>query len=143
MRAYPAILTIEKGGTAVNVSFPDVPEALTFGQDRDEALRQAVEALEAGLSFYIDRREALPKSSKARRGMALVTLSALGEAKASLYDAMRQKRIGKAELARRLGCHLPQIDRLIDLSHASKLEQVERALAALGKKLIVEVAEAA
>lgn len=143
MRGYPAILTKEESGGAVNVVFPDVPEALTFGMDRAQALRQAVEALESGLSFYVERRQPLPKPGKVKRGMVFVPLSALGAAKAALYEAMLDKRLSKSALARKLNCHLPQIDRLIDLSHASKLEQVERALLALGKRLVVDVAEAA
>lgn len=143
MRVYPAILTREPDGKAINVAFPDVPEALTFGATRAEAMRHAVDALESGLSFYVERRLPLPKPSRIRKGMVAIPLSALGMAKVALYEAMREKDIGKAALARRLGCHLPQIDRLLDLVHASKLEQVEKALAALGKRLILDVAEAA
>ena len=36
--AYPCVLTPEKNG-GYSVSFPNVPEALTCGDDRDEALR--------------------------------------------------------------------------------------------------------
>jgi antitoxin HicB len=49
----------------------------------------------------------------------------------------------KAALARKLGWHLPQIDRVLDLRHASRLDQVEAALAALGRELHVEVRPAA
>ncbi len=35
--------------------------------------------------------------------------------------------IHKAELARRFGWHMPQVDRLFDLRHASKLDQIEAA----------------
>jgi hypothetical protein len=38
---------------------------------------------------------------------------------------------------------LPQVNRVLDLRHASKMEQVETALAALGPRLIVDVAKAA
>ena len=75
--------------------------------------------------------------------MKLVTLPALAEAKIGLYAAMRAAGVGKAELARRLNCHLPQIDRLLDLTHSSRLEQLEGALRALGKQLSVEIIEAA
>ena len=46
---YPVILT--QDGATVLVTFPDVPEAITFGADEDEALLQAVDALETALSF--------------------------------------------------------------------------------------------
>ena len=53
---------------------------------------------------------------------------------------MRDQGVGRAELARRLRWHLPQVVRVLDLRHASKMEQVETALAALGLRLIVDVA---
>ncbi len=56
---------------------------------------------------------------------------------------MRAADVGKAELARRLNCHLPQIDRLLDLAHASRLDQLEQAFAALGKRLEVAIQDAA
>ena len=73
----------------------------------------------------------------------MVPRSALGMAKAALYEAMREQSVGRAELARRLRWHLPQVNRALDLRHASKMEQVEAALAALGLRLIVDVARAA
>jgi antitoxin HicB len=60
-----------------------------------------------------------------------------------LYRAMRERGVRKADLARRLGWHGPQIDRLLDLNHASRLDQIEAALAALGKRLTLDLADAA
>jgi antitoxin HicB len=60
-----------------------------------------------------------------------------------LYDAMHEQGVGRAELARRLRWHLPQVSRVLDLRHASRMEHVEAALAALGLRLIVDVARAA
>jgi antitoxin HicB len=45
----------------------------------------------------------------------------------------------KSELPRRLGWHLPQVDRVFDLLHASKIEQIEAAAGVLGKRVLVEV----
>jgi antitoxin HicB len=73
----------------------------------------------------------------------MVPLSALGMAKTALYDAMREQGVGRAELARRLRWHLPQIGHLLDLRHASRMEHVEAALAGLGLRLIINVARAA
>jgi antitoxin HicB len=139
---YPAILEPDDNGT-IRVSFRDVPEAHTFGDDEAEALLHAVDALETALSFYVDARKSLPRPSAAKRGERFVALSALGAAKAALYETMRAQGVGKAELARRLNVHLPQVDRILDLCHASKLEQVETALAVLGKRLVVTIADAA
>ena len=134
---YPVTLTPD--GDTVLVSFVDVPEALTFGADEDEALLQAIDALETALSFYVEARKALPPVSKAKRGQRTVRPSALESAKLGVYQAMTEQGIKKAELARRLGWHMPQVDRLFNLRHASRLDQIEAAARALGRQLEVRV----
>ena len=134
---YPVTLTPD--GDTVLVTFADVPEALTFGADEDEALLQAVDALETALSLYVDARKPLPAPSKAKRGQHTVRPSAREGAKLGVYQAMTEQGIKKSELARRLGWHMPQIDRLFDLRHASRLDQIEAAARALGRQLDVRV----
>lgn len=135
---YPVTLTPD--GDTVLVTFADVPEAITFGADEDEALLNAVDALETGLSFYVDARKPLPAVSLPAAGQKTVRPSALECAKLGVYQAMTEQGIKKAELARRLGWHMPQVDRLFDLRHASKLDQIEAAAAALGRHIEVRVA---
>jgi antitoxin HicB len=142
MLRYPVRLSRDTNGTIL-VDFPDVPEAHTFGEDEDEALMQAVDALESALSMYIDDRRDIAKPSPVKRRGKFVTVPALTEAKLALYSAMRAQRVGKAELARRLNCHLPQVDRLLDLLHSSRLDQLESAFRALGKRITIVVEEAA
>jgi antitoxin HicB len=139
--AFPADLVPDDG--AISIIFPDVPEAHSFGDTRAEALFHAVDALETALSFYVENRKPLPKAGKPKRGQVLVEVSPLAHAKLALYETMRARKVGKAELARRLDCHLMQIDRLLDLCHASKLEQVAKALAVLGKRIVIDVRDAA
>ena len=136
---YPVRLARQAEGGIV-VTFPDVPEAITQGEDEDEALLVAVDALETALSFYVEARRALPAASPARKGQRTVQPSALECAKLGVYRAMMDQGIKKAELARRLGWHMPQIDRLFDLRHASRLDQIEAAARALGKHIEVRVA---
>ncbi len=138
MLDYPAILEAQPEGGFV-VTFPDVPEAITQGEDEDEALMYAVDALETGLSFYVDARKPLPVPSKAKRGQRLVRPSALECAKLGVYRAMTDQGIKKAELARRLGWHMPQVDRLFDLKHASRMDQLELAARVLGRHVSVSV----
>jgi len=135
---YPVTLTPD--GDAVLVSFVDVPAAITFGANENEALLQAVDALEAALSFYVDARKPLPVASKAKRGQHTVRPSALDGAKLGVYQAMTEQGIKKSELARRLGWHMPQVDRLFDLRHASRLDQIEAVARVLGRRLEVRVA---
>ena len=132
---YPVHLeAAEEGGFVV--TFPDVPEAITQGEDEDEALLQAVDALETALSFYIDDRRPLPTPSAAA-GRPIVRPSALESAKLALYAEMNTQGIRKSELARRLGWRPPQVDRLFDLRHASRFDQIEAAARALGRRVNV------
>ncbi len=136
-------VTLEREKGLVNVYFPDVPGVQTFGDDEQEALTRAVDALETMFMGLIECREDIPRPRTPKRGEKTVALPALTTAKLELYQAMRAAGVGKAELARRLNCHLPQIDRLLDLSHASRLDQLEQAFAALGKRLEVAILNAA
>jgi antitoxin HicB len=138
MLDYPVILEAQPEGGFV-VTFPDVPEAITQGEDVDEALMYAIDALESALSFYVDDRKSLPKPSKPKRGQRTVRPTALECAKLGVYQAMMEQGIRKSELARRLGWHMPQVDRLFDLKHASRLDQIEAAARALGRHIEVSV----
>ena len=135
---YPVTLTPDEGTEMV--TFTDVPEAITFGMDEDEALLQAVDALESALTFYIEDRKLLPSPSKPKKAQKTVRPSALECGKLGVYQAMTEQGIKKSELARRLGWHMPQIDRLFDLRHASKLDQIEAAASALGKHVKLQMA---
>ena len=141
MLRYQVKLSKDTNGTML-VRIPAVPEAHTFGEDRAEALVRAVDAIETVFMAYIADRRDIPPSTTSKRG-DFVTLPALTESKLALYTAMRTAKIGKAELARRLNWHLPQVDRLLDLRHASRLDQLEAAFRVLGKCLSVEIREAA
>src|SRR5712675_1041425 len=115
MLQYPVTLSKENG--KVLVSFPGFPNVHTYGDDEAEALDRAVDALETMLAAMIDDKEDIPAAKAVKRGK-FITLPALSAAKVELYRQMRAAGVGKAELARRLQCHLPQIDRLLDLGHA-------------------------
>lgn len=138
MFKYPVTLT--KDGSNFLVTFKDIPEVITFGKNEEAALENAVDALETGLSFYVDARKPLPKPSKAKRGQKIISPSALESAKLGVYQAMMDQGIKKAELARRLGWHMPQIDRLFDLKHSSKFDQIEAAATVLGCHIEITVA---
>lgn len=140
MRQYRVKLT--KDDDVILVSVPAVPIARTFGEGRPDALRHASDAIETAFIGYMKDGQPIPTGNCAGRG-DYVTLPALAEAKIGLYEAMRVAKVGKAELGRRLGCHLSQIDRLLDLRHASRLDQLEKGLRALGKTLEIKISTAA
>ena len=138
MLNYPITLTPDTNGTFL-VGFPDFPEANSVGDDKDDALRNAINALETALSIYFDERRPVPLPSAADTGDAVVALPALETAKVLLWNEMFAQKLRKADLARMLDVHTPQVDRLFDLGHSSKIEFVEQAAKALGKSLNVSL----
>jgi antitoxin HicB len=135
---YPVALQAQDGGGFV-VTFPDIPEAVTQGEDEEEALLYAIDALETALSIYVDARKPLPIPSKPKRGQRVVHPSALESAKLAIYSEMVEQGVRKSDLARKLGWHLPQVDRLLDLTHATRMEHLESAAKVLGKELRLSV----
>ena len=61
----------------------------------------------------------------------------------AIYQAMRDRGVSQVELARRLDCDPKDVRRLLDLMHRSRLDRLEAALRALGKRLVLEVQDAA
>ena len=140
--AYPAILVRAREGGFL-ISYPDVPEALTQGDDLAESLVRAVDALETALEFYTDAGKPLPRPSVPKKGQFLVRPPALSCMKLAVYSAMVTQQLRKTDLARRLGWHLMQVDRLLDLRHSSRVDQVETALVSLGRRLSIRVLSSA
>jgi antitoxin HicB len=142
MYRYPVKLTPDDNGTIL-VTFPDVPEAVTFGGTRRDALKRAAQALEAALKIYIDDRKEVPIPRATRRHGPLVVLPVLSAAKVALYQAMRSEGVSAAELGTRLKRPHSHVSRLLDLNAPSSLDQIESALAALGKRIDLVIRDAA
>src|SRR5437868_6510409 len=142
MLSYPVKLTPDDNGTIL-VTAPDLPEVSTFGADKADALVRAADAIATALKGRIRAREAIPAASAPRRGQRRVRLPAIVATKLELYRAMIETRTRKADLARKLGVHAPQIDRLLDLDHKSQLEQIEAAAKAIGREFHIELRPAA
>ena len=134
MLSYP--ISVRKDGDAYLATSVDFPELTTFGDTKDEALLNAVGALEEAVAARIAHKEAVPRPSQGHNRVALPTLSAL---KVLLYQRARTMGVSKAELARRMRVHPPQVDRLFDLNHASRLDQIDAAMDCLGARVAVAV----
>lgn len=139
--AYPARFEPDEG--AIVVTFPDFPEAGTYGIDRAEAKAQAADCLLETVAVRMLEREDIPPPSRPRRGQVLIPLPTLAAAKVALYRTMREEGVTMAELARRMRCDMQQVRRLLNIGHGSRLDQLDAAFAALQKRLVVEVRDAA
>jgi antitoxin HicB len=117
----------------------DLPELNSFGDDEQHAVNEAVDAIETTLSIYVDQRRPIPQASAPQQGERIIHLPAVTVAKIVLWNTMIERDMRKADLCRLLGFHQTQGDRLVDFLHTSKMEQIESALAAMGKRLAVSV----
>ena len=138
---YPVDITIDEGGWHL-VTFPDFPECATDGVTRGEALTEAVDVLEEGLAYRINRKKDIPVPSP-RRGRPVVAPGARIAAKTALYQAFRAAGITKTELARRLGVDQREARRLLDPRHGSSLDRLDEAVNALDKRLVVGLRDVA
>ena len=140
---YPALFEpAEEGGFVV--TFPDVKGAVTQGDDEQEAVEMAQDALVTMFAYCTRHGEPIdppsrPKGLKHR----MIAVPALVAMKTELYTAFRASGLPKTELARRLGIPKTTVDRLFDFKNRTRLDQLEAAFAALGKRLAVEVQDAA
>jgi antitoxin HicB len=136
---YPVRLkAAEEGGYVV--TFPDIPEAITQGEDVEDALLHAADALESALDFYFEDRRPVPAPSKPKRGQRVVELPASVSAKVLLLNEMLRQNVRPAELARRIGTTPQEVNRLTNIRHRTRIDGIDKALRALGKRLIVDAA---
>ncbi|HEX5321697.1 MAG TPA: type II toxin-antitoxin system HicB family antitoxin [Stellaceae bacterium] len=137
MDGYRIAVEKDDNGTLL-IACPDLPEVTSFGEDEADALLRGRDAIEEAVAARMARGRDIPAPTQ---GPGLrVFLPALTVAKIELYRMANKQRVRKAELARRLGIHGPQVDRLFNLRHNSQLSQLEAAFGALGGRLVLEVA---
>ena len=136
---YPARFEpAEEGGFVV--SFRDIPEALTQGDTKEEALEMAADALLTAMDFYFEDRRPVPVPSRARRGEELVALPASTAAKVLLLNEMLAQQVKPAALAKRMGTTPQEVSRIVNLHHATKIDTIAAAITSLGRELEVRLA---
>lgn len=135
---YPATFTDENG--VFVVTFRDIPEAITQGDNEAEALDMAQDALLTAMDFYFDDKRQVPPPSKPEPDERLIGLPLSVTAKILLLNEMLSQSVRPAELARRMNTKPQEINRLIDLRHRTKIDTIWQAMLALGKRMDFSVA---
>ena len=136
MQGYEIELTEDDG--AWLVTCPALPEVTSFGETKDDALLHAADAVEEALAARIATGAEIPLARGRSEGPH-VALPLLTQLKVELYRALRAEGKSRADLQRAMKVHRPQVDRLLDLNHASKLDQIEAAFRALGREVNISV----
>ena len=129
--AYPCTLRKDSEGRFV-VRFPNVPEALTDGRTKEEALAEAVDCLRAALVGYMLDDRPLPAASPQNGRSFLVAPDTTISMKAAIYTVARNQGVTAAKLAQALGVDHKEARRILDPNHRTKADRLEAALAALG-----------
>ena len=136
---YPCSLAPDhEEGEGFVATFPDVPEAITGAKTREETLALAQVGLAVALGMYVRCREDIPVPSPVAAGQVLVPVPPIIAAKLALYTAMRKQGITNVALASRLQLSEGAVRRLTNPRHRSHISQVEKALRAVGRALVVE-----
>src|SRR5437763_14884042 len=100
---YPIKLEPDNGGTRL-VTRPLLPEVTSFGVDKEDALRHAVDAIEEALAARINDELDIPIASarsrapRARNGNVILPL--MTALKVALYLALREGKVTRADLMR-------------------------------------------
>ena len=135
---YPA--KFEKEDDGYTVTFRDIPEAITCGDDLEDAINMAKDALVTAMDFYFEDHRKVPLPSKALKSEHLVELPVSVFAKVLLLNEMIEQNVTNMELAKRMHSRKQDIQRVVDLNHATKIDTISNALSVLGKKLELRVA---
>jgi antitoxin HicB len=133
---YPARLKSAPEGGFV-VTFRDIPEAITQGETEEEAIEMARDVLYSSMEFYFEVKRKVPFPSEAKRGERLVALPPSAWAKVLLLNEMLAQRVTPSELARRLHTSPQNMNKVIDLGHSTKIDALNEAMMAMGKRLEV------
>lgn len=144
MVSYHALFEPDREAGGFVITFPDFGWGVSQGDTEEESVAMAEDLLATMIGEHMKRSEEIPAATK-RRGARYrqISLPALESAKVELYQAFRASGMRKAELARRMGIPKSNLERLFDLKHHSRLDQLEAAFRALNKRIWFEVRDAA
>jgi antitoxin HicB len=133
--AYPYTLEPQPEGGYV-VQFIDLEEAFTQGDTLEEAAFNAAEVLTAILEHRLAYNQPIPIPSA---GELVAYPQASVQAALLMRQAREEQGRTLAELARALQTSWPAAQRLEQPTNNPTLKQLERAAAALGKRLTVGI----
>jgi antitoxin HicB len=141
--SYPVQFTPDTVDGGFTVTCRDFPEAITQGDSLTSCLAETADCLEEAVASRIKRGTDIPVPSEPFDGEHLVAVPLSMSLKAALYLAMKEEGITKSELARRMDCDEKDVRRMLDPRHLTKAPTIERALALLGRRVVIGIRKAA
>ncbi|CFR06165.1 TPA: hypothetical protein ACHJX8_000878 [Yersinia enterocolitica] len=136
---YPASYTFDEASGEYHILYRDFPELASVTYSLEDIELEAQEGIKNGIAAEMEERRPVPAPSALQSDDIAVHVPILVRLKAELHNAMLATQTRKADLARKLGLNAAQMDRLLDVYYASKVEALEQALYLLGFEADVAV----
>jgi len=121
------------------VTFRDIPEAITQGDDEADARYMAADSLLTCMEFYLDDRRPVPMPSEPLPAEVMIDLPISATGKVLLLNEMLAQHVTPSELARRLSVSPQTVNRIMNLKHSTKIDTLADAFKVLGKRLDIRV----
>jgi antitoxin HicB len=136
---YPVQLTSDPDGGFV-VTCRDLPEVVTQGDTRRQAIEEAEGALQAAIEMRIQDGLAIPPASTQNNGEEWAAVPIATAMKAALYLTLREQGLDRSDLAQRLGVGEHEASRIMNDVDQGHIPAIEAALHCLGKRPELRVA---
>ena len=131
---YPA--SIKKEEDTFVVQFIDFEDIFTEGETLEHAKAMAAEVLTLMLESKAEHQESIPLPSKAR-GKEIYYIAPEAAVQSALLFIFNKGEQSLSDISRALGTSWAATQRLEDPKHSPTIKTLEKAAAALGKRLVI------
>ena len=136
---YLATVEFVEDEGVYEINFCDFPDIQGVTYCAEDVEIKATETLLATLSELITLRNPIPLPQNSVTNAFAIHLPVLSCLKIALHNAILETQTPRSKLARTLNISAQQIERLLDLQYASKIEALEQALFVVGYDVKVTV----
>jgi antitoxin HicB len=116
------------------VTCRDLPEVVTQGETRANALAEAEGALQAAIEMRIQDALPIPPASSLEAGEDWVAVPIVTSMNTALHLTMRDQGLSKTGLLGRLGTDVQEARRILNAADQGQIPALEAALHSLGKR---------
>ena len=125
--SFPVTLTTDEVDGGFTVTFRDLPEAITQGENIEDALNEAADCLEEAIAARLDDNREIPTPTAPTPDEFLIHTFLQMAFKAAVYLAMQAK-INQVQLANLLKVDKQEIQGLFTPNNSLKITILEKAL---------------
>ena len=123
----------------ITVTFANIPEAITCGNNEEDAMLMAEDCLLTAVEIYFEQEWKFPLPTKPKKGEKAVYLPDSVYSKVLLHNAMIEKKISNAALARAMNSTPAEVQRIVNVHHKTKIDTIGKALNAIGFQLQMSI----